>query len=162
MRKNFGVQTWLYPMPVLIIGTYDENGNPDAMNAAWGGIHDTNQIGVCIDPSHKTAENLQLHKCFTVSIGDAAHVKECDYVGLVSVIEELPMTLECRLIRYDSSAGCAVAEIVNISADERILDENGKISVEKLRPICFDPVHHVYREMGAEVGKAFHDGLELK
>ena len=58
MRKNFGTQTWLYPMPVLIIGTYDENGVPDAMNAAWGGIHDTGQIGVCIDPGHKTAENL--------------------------------------------------------------------------------------------------------
>ena len=58
MRKNFGAQTWLYPMPVLIVGTYDENGSPDAMNAAWGGIHDTNQIGVCIDPSHKTAKNL--------------------------------------------------------------------------------------------------------
>ena len=58
MRKNFGAQTWLYPMPVLIVGTYDENGSPDAMNAAWGGIHDTNQIGVCIDPGHKTAKNL--------------------------------------------------------------------------------------------------------
>ncbi|MBQ9775773.1 MAG: flavin reductase family protein [Lentisphaeria bacterium] len=186
MRKNFGVQTWLYPMPVLMIGTYDENGNPDVMNAAWGGIHDTNQIGVCIDPSHKTAENLQLHQCFTVSIGDAAHVKECDYLGLVSakdepeklkkagfhavkaenvnapVIAELPMTLECRLLRYDTAAGCAVGEIVNISADEKILDENGKISVERLRPICFDPVHHVYRELGAVVGKAFHDGLVLK
>ena len=116
----------------------------------------------------------------------AKYVTECDFAGVVSanndaekfqktkfhaekssfvnapVISELPMTLECRLISYDNSAGCAVGEIVNISADERILDENGKISVEKLRPICFDPVHHVYREMGAEVGKAFHDGLELK
>ena len=88
MRKNFGVKTWMFPMPVLIIGTYDENGNPNAMTAAWGGIHDTNQLGVCIDPGHKTAENLQLHKCFSVGIGDAAHVKECDYVGLVSGKDE--------------------------------------------------------------------------
>ena len=73
-------------MPVLIVGTYDENGSPDAMNAAWGGIHDTNQIGVCIDPSHKTAKNLLAKKAFTVSIGDAAHVVECDFVGLVSGI----------------------------------------------------------------------------
>ena len=118
MRKNFGAQTWLYPMPVLIVGTYDENGSPDAMNAAWGGTHDTNQIGVCIDPSHKTAKNLLAKKAFTISIGDAAHVVECDFVGLVSgnkepdkmaksklhthksefvdapVIDELPMTLE--------------------------------------------------------------------
>ena len=84
MRKNFGAQTWLYPMPVLIVGTYDENGSPDATNAAWGGIHDTNQIGVCIDPSHKTAKNLLAKKAFTISIGDAAHVVECDFVGLVS------------------------------------------------------------------------------
>lgn len=84
MRKNFGVQTWLYPMPVLIVGTYDENGVPDAMNAAWGGIHDTNQIGVCIDPGHKTAKNLLARKAFTVSVGDAAHTVECDFLGLVS------------------------------------------------------------------------------
>ena len=186
MRKNFGVQTWLYPMPVLIIGTYDENGSPDAMNAAWGGIHDTNQIGVCIDPSHKTAKNLQSRKYFTVSVADAAHTAECDYLGLVSgnqepdklgkaglhvrkgefadapVIEELPMTLECRLISYDSDNGCTVGEILNISADERILDENGKISVEKLQPVTFDPVHHKYLKLGAAAGTAFKDGLKLK
>ena len=186
MRKNFGVQTWLYPMPVLIIGTYDENGKPDAMNAAWDGIHDTNQIGVCIDPSHKTAKNLQFRKYFTVSIADAAHIAECDYLGLVSgnqepdklgkaglhvrkgefadapVIEELPMTLECRLISYDAENGCTVGEILNISADERILDENGKISVEKLQPVTFDPVHHKYLKLGGIAGTAFKDGLKLK
>ena len=186
MRKNFGVQTWLYPMPVLMIGTYDENGTPDAMTAAWGGIHDTNQIGVCIDPSHKTAENLQLQKCFTLAIGDAAHVKECDYLGLVSgkdepeklkkaglhtvksdfinapVIEEFPMTIECRLLSYDTKAGCATAEIVNISVDEEYLDNDGKIDTAKMRPLCFDPVHHLYRELGPLVGTAFKDGLELK
>ena len=186
MRKNFGVNTWMFPMPVLIIGTYDENGNPNAMTAAWGGIHDTNQLGVCIDPGHKTAENLQLHKCFSVGIGDAAHVKECDYVGLVSgkdepekfktagfhavksefihapLIEEFPMTVECRLLSYDTKAGCAVGEIVNISIDEKYLDADGRVSVEKMRPICFDPVHHLYRELGAVAGHAFQDGLTLK
>ena len=84
MRKNFGVQTWLYPMPVLIIGTWNEDDTPNAMNAAWGGIHDTNQIGVCIDPGHKTAKNLLQRQAFTVSIADAAHVTACDYVGIVS------------------------------------------------------------------------------
>ena len=147
MRKNFGVQTWLYPMPVLIIGTYNDDGTPNAMNAAWGGIHDTNQIGVCIDPGHKTAENLKNRQYFTVSIADAAHVTECDFVGIVSgkdipdklesanfhafkaefadapVIEELPMTIECRLVSYDDKTGCAVGEILNISADESILFE---------------------------------------
>ena len=186
MRKNFGVQTWLYPMPVLIVGTYDENGSPNVMNAAWGGIHDTNQIAVCIDPGHKTAKNLQQRRYFTVSIGDAAHVTECDFVGIVSgndvpdkliqagfsavkaefadapVIKELPMTLECRLISYDDKTGCTVGEILNVSADENVLDENGKISPDKLEPICFDPVHHTYRKLGAVAGTAFKDGLKLK
>lgn len=186
MRKDFGAQSWLYPMPVLIIGTYDENGNPDAMNAAWGGIHDTNQIAVCIAPEHKTAKNLLKRRCFTVSIGDAAHMTECDYVGIVSgndepdklkkanwhtvkagfvdapVIVELPMTLECKLVSYDEKTGCAVADIVNVSAEETILDENGRIASGKFEPICYDPVHHNYNTIGAVAGKAFEAGLKLK
>lgn len=185
MRKNFGAETWLYPMPVLIIGTYDENGNPDLMNAAWGGIHDTNQIGVCIAPEHKTAENLLRKKCFTISIGDAEHLVQCDYVGMVSanrepdkvkksgfhmvkasmvdapLAEELPMTLECRLVSFDPETGCTVGDIVNVSADERILDGEGKISPEKFTPITFDPIHHTYRKLGGVAGHAFRDGLTL-
>lgn len=186
MRKNFGVKTWLYPMPVLIIGTYDEAGNANVMNAAWGGIYDTNQIAVCIDPGHKTAENLQLRRAFTVSIGIASQVTACDYVGLVSgrdvpdklsragwhavpsefvdapLIRELPMTLECELISYDTAAGCTVGAIKNISADESILDENGDIDPAKLAPICYDPVKHLYHQLGEAVGTAFKDGLKLK
>lgn len=186
MRKNFGVQTWLFPMPVLIVGTYNDDGSPDAMNAAWGGIHDTNQLGVCIDPGHKTAENLQKRGYFTVSIADAEHVIEADYVGIVSgkknpskvenaglhavksefadapVFEEFPMSLECRLVSYDDKTGCTVGEILNISADEKILDSNGKISPAKLRPITFDPVNHTYIELGAVAGTAFKDGLKIK
>ena len=186
MRKNFGVKTWLYPMPILIIGTYDENGIPNVMTAAWGGIHDTNQVAVCIDPGHKTAKNLISRGYFTVSIGDAAHTAACDYVGLVSgndtpekmtkanfsavkaefadapVIQELPMTLECRLISYDNKTGCTVGEILNISADEGVLDEEGNISPDKMEPICFDPVNHTYRKLGEIAGFAFKDGLALK
>ena len=173
-------------MPVLIIGTYNEDGTPNAMNAAWGGIHDTNQISVCIDPSHKTAENIRKRGFFTVSIADAAHVAECDYVGIVSgndtpdklkrvnfhtrkaefsdapVIEELPLTLECKLISFDANAGCTVAEILNISADESILGDDGKISVDKLQPVTYDPVHHTYIKLGDTVGKAFNDGKKFK
>lgn len=185
MRKNFGVQTWLYPMPVLIIGTWNGDGSPNAMNAAWGGIHDTNQIGVCIDPGHRTAENLKAKKAFTVSVGDAAHVTECDFVGIVSgnkaadklakagfhihkaefvdapVIDELPMTLECRLLSYDTLTGCAVGEIINVSADERILNSDGKIDPAKFEPITFDPVNHEYRKLGEVVGSAFKVGKKL-
>ena len=184
MRKDFGKQTILYPMPVLIIATYDENGNANAMNAAWGGIHDTNQIGICIDPSHKTAKNLELKKAFTVSFADAAHVKECDYVGIVSgnnvsdklkkagftvtksenvdapIINELPLCLECELVSYDSQTGCTVANIINVSADEKILTD-GKVDPAKLEPITYDPVNHNYIKLGAIVGKAFSDGKAL-
>ncbi len=184
MRTNFGKQTFLYPMPVLIIATYDEDGNPNAMNAAWGGIHDTNQIGICIDPSHKTAKNLLKKKAFTVSLADAAHVAACDYVGIASgnkepdkikkagftvsksefvdapVINELPMCLECEMISYDSSTGCMVGNIINVNADDSILTD-GKIDPSKFRPITYDPVNHKYLALGEVVGKAFADGKIL-
>ncbi|MCQ2352788.1 MAG: flavin reductase family protein [Victivallaceae bacterium] len=186
MRKNFGPQSWLYPMPVLIVSTYDENGVPNAMNAAWGGIHDTNQLGVCIAPDHKTAKNLLARRAFCVAVGDVRHVAACDYVGLVSgneekeklakagfhtqksqfvdapVIGELAMTLECKLLSYDETTGCAVGEIVNVSADESVLDSDGKIDPVKLAPITFDSVHHRYLALGEVVGAAFRDGLKLK
>ncbi len=186
MRKNFGPQCWLYPMPVLIVATYNEDGSANVMNAAWGGIHDTNKLAVCIDPSHKTAENLQKRQAFTVSVGDLAHLAECDYVGIVSgndtpdkfakagftalksefvdapVIAQLPMTLECRVVSYDNTTGCTVADIVNISADKSILGDSGKIDLSKFTPICFDPVNHTYLKMGEIAGNAFKDGQKLK
>ena len=84
MRKDFGKKPWIYPQPVLIIATYGEDGTPDIMNAAWGGIHDTNQIGICLDKTHRTTKNIAARKAFTVSFADASHVKECDYFGIVS------------------------------------------------------------------------------
>ena len=184
MKKNFGKQTFMYPMPVLIIATYDENGNANAMNAAWGGIHDTNQISICIDPSHKTAKNLQIKKAFTVSMADAAHVEACDYVGIVSgnkesdkikkagftvtksevvdapVINELPMCLECEMVSYDTSTGCMVANIINVSADDSVLTD-GKIDPSKLCPITYDPVNHKYIALGEIVGQAFAEGKKI-
>ncbi|MCQ2377853.1 MAG: flavin reductase [Victivallaceae bacterium] len=186
MRKNFGPQSWLFPMPVLIVGTFDEENRPDAMNAAWGGIHDTNQIAVCIAPEHKTAKNLLLKKAFTVAFADAANVSGCDYVGLVSgnsekhklekagfhaekaafvdapLIRELPVSLECRLVSFDEKTGCTVGEIVNVCADEKILGADGKIDAEKAGFIAFDPVCHVYRRIGGVAGKAFEIGAALK
>lgn len=185
MRTNFGKQTFMYPMPVLIIATYDKDGNVDAMNAAWGGIHDTNQIGICIDPSHKTAKNLLAKKEFTVSMGDAEHVVECDYVGIASgnkvsdklkkagftvtksefvdapVINELPMCLECKMVSYDVNTGCMVADIVNVNADEKVLTD-GKIDPSKLKPITYDPVNHKYLQLGDVVGTAFSDGKKIQ
>ncbi|MBQ1949204.1 MAG: flavin reductase [Treponema sp.] len=185
MKVNFGTQTFMYPMPVLIIATYGSDGSVDAMNAAWGGIHDTNQIGICLSPEHKTVKNILDRKAFTVSMADAKHVVACDFVGIVSgnkdpekmqksgftvsksdivdapVINELPMALECRLVSYDEDSGYMVGDIVNVCADEDVLTD-GKIDPAKLEPITYDPVNHNYLKLGEIVGKAFQDGRQLK
>ena len=185
MKINFGTQTFMYPMPVLIIASYGSDGTPDAMNAAWGGIHDTNQIGICLSPEHKTVKNILDRKAFSVSMADAAHVAACDYVGIVSgnkepakvkkagftvtkseivdapVINELPMALECKLVSYDENSGYMVADIVNVCADESVLTD-GKIDPSKLNPITYDPVNHTYIKLGEVVGHAFQDGKSLK
>lgn len=186
MRKNFGAKPYTYPQPVFIIATYGEDGTPDAMNAAWGGITEVTELTICLSPEHKTVENLLARGAFTVSMADAAHVVACDYVGIVSgndvpdkveragfhviksefvdapIIEELPMALECKVINYDPETCHLLGEIVNVSADERILDENGKIDPFKLEPITFDPVHNTYLKLGEKVGNAFRDGLQLR
>lgn len=186
MRKNFGPKTFLYPMPVLIIGTYDETGAPDAMNAAWGGIHDTNQIGICLGADHKTVKNIMKTRAFTVSMADRDHVVAADYVGIVSankvpdkfaragfhaeksehvnapIIKELPMTIECEFVSYDEESGYMVGNIVNICADEAILGDDGLIDLTKFFPITYDSVHHGYYTLGEKVGNAFSDGKALE
>ena len=185
MRKNFGAKPYLYPQPVLIIGTYDENGNPDAMNAAWGGISEANEISICLSAGHKTVKNLLKTGAFTVSMADADHVTECDYLGIASgntvpdkfaksglhatasslvnapLIDELPMALECRVIGYGPDSCILRGEILNVNADERILTD-GRIDPAKLRPITFDPVNNAYLVIGEKVGNAFRDGAKLK
>lgn len=186
MRKNFGAKAILYPMPVLIIGTYSEDGIPNAMNAAWGGISEENEISICISDTHKTAKNVVKNGAFTVSVADAKNLVAADYVGIVSgnneadkikkcgwtaeksefvnapLFKELPLALECKLISYDEESCRLVGEIVNVCADEKILDNNGKVDLEKFSPITYDPVNHTYRVLGEVVGKAFCDGKELK
>lgn len=188
MRKNFGVKPWTYPQPVLIVAAYDKDGKPNAMNAAWGGIDYDNRINICLSADHKTTKNILDTKAFTISMATAEQVVACDYVGVVSgnkvddkfakagfhatrsefvnapLIDELPMALECELVSYDDNPDQLhlVGRIVNVSADESILDEKGKIDPQKLRPITFDPVHNDYLVVGEKVGNAFKDGLNLK
>ena len=186
MRYNFGAKATVYPMPVFIIGSYGEDGTPDAMNAAWGGISEETEISICVSADHKTTENILARGAFTVSIADAQNVVAADYVGIVSandepqkiahagwhatksefvdapLFDELPMALECRLISYDSESCRLVGEIVNVSADERILGDDRRIDLSKFKPITYDPVHHTYRTLGEVVGRAFSDGRKLK
>ena len=172
-------------MPVLIVAAYDEEGKPNAMNAAWGGIYDTNMIMVCLDGGHKTTDNIRKTGAFTVSFATAKTVVPCDYVGIVSandvpdkftragfhatrgefvnapIIDELPMTLECRVIKFNEDE-ILVGEIVNVSADESVLDKNGKIDAKLLDPIIYDSVSHAYWNFGERVGRAFSDGKKIK
>ena len=185
MRKNFGAKEMCYPMPVFIIGTYNEDGTPNAMNAAWGGVTEEAELTICVEAGHKTAKNIQKRKAFTVSMGTAATVTACDYVGIVSgnkvpdkfakagfhatgsqfvdapLIDELPMALECELVSYDIESTHMVGRIVNVSVDESVLGEDGKVDAGLLQPIVYDPVRLEYRVLGEKVGKAFSDGKKL-
>ena len=186
MRKNLKTKAYVYPLPVLIVGTYDEDGTPNAMNAAWGTVCDTAQVVICLSAGHKTVKNLLKTKAFTVGIADAKNVTQADYVGLVSankepnklaktgwnivkseyvnapVIEDFPLVLECKLVSYDTDTEICIGEVVNVSADERVLDENGKINLAELQPLCYASDVREYYTLGEKVGKAFLDGLHLK
>lgn len=186
MRKNLGAKPILYPMPVLIIGSYDEDGTPNAMNAAWGGISEEKEISICVSDDHKTTANIIKRGAFTVSIADKENVVAADYVGIASgnkvankiekcgwtpipsefvdapLFEQLPMALECKLVSYEDVTCRLVGEIVNVCVDERILGEDGKVSLDKFSPITYDPIHHTYRTLGEVVAKAFSDGMKLK
>ena len=184
MRKNFGAKPFFYPQPVMILGTYDENGKANAMNAAWGGIVGANEIIVDLS-AHKTTDNIIINKAFTVGVADLEHLVACDYVGIVSankepnkvkkagftttksefvnapIINELPLTLECELVKVIDGSKY-LAEIKNVSADEKYLGDDGEIDLSKFTPITYDPVHHGYYRFGQRVGNAFKDGAQLK
>ncbi len=178
---NFGAKPLMFPQPVLIIGTYDENGVPNAMNAAWGITTDFNEITISLS-DHKTTENLKIKKAFTVSMATEKQVVACDYVGIKSgknepdkfkkagfhatksefvdapLIDELPMALECRVKSYENEI--LIGEIVNVSADESVIT-NDTIDLNKLKPISFDPMNNAYMGIGEKVGNAFKDGLKI-
>ena len=182
MRKDFGKKSWLFPMPVLILGTFDENGVANAMNAAWGGMYDYNKVIISLS-EHKTTDNLAKKKAFTLSFCTKATVAASDYVGVVSAkqvpnkvekaglhafkaphvdapfFEEFPVTLECVVESFED--GSLIGEIVNVSVDESVLTD-GKIDFEKADFIAFDPVNNDYVSVKGKVADAFKIGLSLK
>ena len=186
--KSFGQKSWMLPQPVLIIGTYNNDGTPNAMNAAWGGQWDAKEILISMG-AHATTENLNLCGDFTVAFATKETLVASDFVGIVSakndpekmqktgwtavksdnvnapVFTDFPMTLECRILRKidESEEGYyIVAEIVNILVNEEYLADDGKPDVEKMQLITYDPVHHGYLSLGERVGNAFYDGKQLK
>lgn len=182
-RKNLGAKPFSYPQPVYVLGTYDADGNSDAMNAAWGGISGPNEMTFCLSPDHKTVENFKATNALTVHVATLDTLVASDYVGIVSandtadkiakagftttksefvnapIINELPICLECKVKDY--TMGKLTAEIVNVSVDESVMTD-GKVDVSKVKPISFDPFNNAYVVLGDKVGNAFADGAKLK
>lgn len=186
--KSFGQKSWMLPQPVLIIGTYNSDGTPNAMNAAWGGQWDAREIVISMG-AHATTENLNRCVDFTVAFATKNTMVASDFVGIVSakndphkiektgwtivksenvnapIFKDFPMTMECRISRKidESEEGYyIVAEIINILVDDVYISEDGKPDVEKMGLISYDPIHHGYLEIGRRVGNAFSDGKQLK
>ena len=187
MKKDLGVAPYLFPMPVLMIATYNEDETVDVMNMAWGGICAENMVALNLDEEHKTVANLKNTKAFTLSIADAAHIKESDFFGIASgnkmkdkferskmtaikssrvnapIVEEYPVTLECKVVEFQNQPyGLRVlGEIVNVIADESVLDEKGKIDAGKLNAFVFDQFRNDYYKFGEKIGKAWNAGASL-
>jgi flavin reductase (DIM6/NTAB) family NADH-FMN oxidoreductase RutF len=181
-RKDFGAKPYLYPQLVAIVGTYSEDNTPDAMNAAWGGVAGSDKVFLCLS-KHKTTDNIERTGEFTVSVADAAHLVEADYLGIASaydvpdkveraglhvikskfvnapIFEEFPIALECKLI--DKTPYGVVGQIVNVSIDERVLTAEGIVDPEKLQAISYDSVSQGYLKVGGRIGNAFSDGKKL-
>ncbi len=186
--KSFAPKPWVLPQPVLIIGTYDEHGKANAMNAAWAGQWDAREIMISMG-THVTTENLNLNGEFTVAFATRQTMVASDFVGIVSakndskkmektgwniekatkvnapIFTDFPMTLECRIrekIDESETGYYIVAEIMNILVDEKYLAKDGNPDMERMELITYDPIHHGYIQLGNKVGQAFFDGKTLK
>ena len=180
-RKNFGDAAVITPLPAIMIATWDENQNPDVMMAAWGGQCGPKHITFQLS-AHKTTDNIRLKKAFTISFASKDDIVQSDYFGIVSgndvpdkvakagftitkspnvdapIINEYKLTLECKVVTFDENengGARVVGEIVNMSADESILDEEGNIDLGKLQPVIFDSAKRTYRVVGEKVGDAW-------
>lgn len=187
MKKNLGAVQAVYPMPVLMVAAYDENGKVNVMNAAWGMICNSDRIALFIDEEHKTTQNLLKTKAFTVSIADKAHMDAADFFGIASgnkmadkfertgytavksafvnapIVEEFPVVMECELAEVVNTESfyCIVGKIVNVAAEERVLSDKGKVDPAKLEALIFDQFQHGYYVTGPKVGQAWNAGAGL-
>lgn len=187
MRKDLGVFPALFPMPVLMVATYDDNNKVSIMNAAWGQISAMDKIALFIDEDHKTTKSIRQTKAFTVSIADVKHIAEADFFGIATgnkmsdkfertgfhqvrsshvnapIIEEFPLTIECELLEIIDTENlhCVVGKIVNVNVDEKVLDEKGKVDPTKLDAFVFDQFQHGYYSIGEKIGQAWNAGTAL-
>lgn len=182
-----GSQPALFPMPVLMVATYGEDGTVDVMNVAWGGICAMNKLALNLAPERKTLKNIRAKGAFTVSLADEAHMAEADFFGTASgnmmadkfarsglhavksqhvdapIIEEFAVAVECKLEEVQDAHGemRVVGEIVNVNVDEKVLDDNGKVDPAKLNAIIFDQFQNGYYRVGEKVGQAWNAGKDL-
>ena len=187
MRKKLKITEGIFPMPVLMVATYNGDGTVNVMNAAWGTMQERNVVALNLSESHKTVENIKARGAFTVGIADAKHVVEADYFGIASgnsepkkfeksgltaskaeavdapVVNEFPLCLECEFIEYQQNEyGIGViGRVVNVTADESVIP-NGKLDMSLVDAIAFDPYTHGYYRVAERVGEAFKDGLKIK
>jgi flavin reductase (DIM6/NTAB) family NADH-FMN oxidoreductase RutF len=189
MKKSFGPKTLVFPTPVWVVGTYDGEGSPNAMTAAWGGICCSQPpcLAVSLRKATYSYGNIVARKAFTISIPSEAHAREADYIGLVSgknvdkfaaagltpvrsslvdapYIDEFALVLECRLL-HTLEIGLHiqfVGEILDVKAENSVRDEKGYIDIEKVRPILFDPEVKTYHGVGKLLGRAFSLGKEIQ
>ncbi len=187
MKKDLGALPAVYPMPVLMIGTYDENEKVNVMNVAWGQICDMDKIVLFIGEGKKTWLNIKASKAFTVALADEKHMDAADFFGIASgnkiddkfertgyhavksdkvhapIIEEFPVVMECELVEFveTESISGIVGKIVNVKADEAVLSENGKVDPAKLHALMFDQFQNGYYATGEKVGKAWNAGMGL-
>ena len=187
MKKDLGVKPYVFPMPVLMIATYGEDGTVDVMNMAWGGICDDDKVALNISAGHKTAKNIRARGAFTLSIADVEHLEAADFFGIASgnkmadkfersglhavqssrvdapIVEEFPVTLECRVAEIRDLDGelRVVGQIINVCAEEAVLDEQGKVDPAKVNALVFDPFRSGYYKVGEKVGQAWDSGKAL-
>ncbi len=187
MKKDFGVKPYLFPMPTYMIGTYNEDDTVDVMMMAWGGICAEDMVALNLEADHKTVANIKARGAFTLAVPGMDTLEASDFLGIASsnkmadkfersglhaiksgrvdapIIEEYPVTLECEVVKLeDEPYGLRVlGKIVNVLADEKVLDEKGKIDAGKLNAFTFDQMRNGYYAVGEVVGQAWHSGAGL-
>lgn len=187
MKKQIKITEAILPMPVLLISTYNEDGSIDVMNAAWGTMLERDIVALNLTQTHKTVQNIKARKGFVIHIADAKHVIEADYFGIVSgnkepdkfaksgmtatkselvdapVINELPIAMECEFIEYqnDETGIGVIGKVLRTSVEEENM-KDGKVDIDSLEAIAFDPYTHGYYKVSGRVGDAFKDGLKVK
>ncbi len=183
MKKELKITPGIFPMPVLIIATYNEDGTVNVMNAAWGMAQEMNQLKLCLSETHKTFKNLQRTKACTVALGTKDLMVESDYFGITSgntvkdkfeksklhatksakveapIIEEYPICMECKVLAFENDG--TLVEVVGVSAEEKYVASDGTVNLAEMEILSFDPYNNQYYVVGEKVGKAFEEGRKI-